>query len=85
MSNTVAAYGLSDHSMYAEGKSMHALLVYLCARARPAGLYSANVEICRRCESQCAFGREFVRKFDAGERPTKRVRKKKYGACATNG
>lgn len=77
MKSKGAACGPSDHSMYADGKSMHALLIYLCSRARPVGAHDVNPDICRYCESQCAFGREYVRHFDNGERPRKRVRKPK--------
>lgn len=62
-----------DDSEYAEGKSMHVLKSYLCSLARPSPKGEVYVEACRGCVSQCGFGRQYVRLYDAGA-PEKKVR-----------
>lgn len=60
---------------------MSALRRYLCDLVRMEQDDEKVVSICRSCESQCAYGREYVHRYDAGERPLKRKpRKKTEGA-----
>lgn len=52
-------------------KSMNKLRTFLCDAVRVKGHTGVQVDICRTCESQCAYGREYVKRYDAGERPAK--------------
>lgn len=63
-------------------KTMRAVVKQLCSMAtRPGGL--ADVDTCRECESQCAYGRRFIDLWDdellKGEDPMKQLARKKPG------
>lgn len=52
-----------------KAKNMNNLRTFLCDAARVKGSTEVRVDTCRNCESQCAYGREYVKRWDAGERP----------------
>ena len=63
----------TDERLYAEGKSMVELRRYLCSAACKPGR-PVDTEVCRKCEVGCAFGRQWVKRIDAGENPRSRKR-----------
>ena len=73
-----------EESHFAEDKSMSALRQYLCSMARPYRTGDVNIKACRNCESPCAFGKRYLKLYDAGETPVKRkatnTKKKKPAA-----
>lgn len=73
---TGAKAGRPDQTTYADDMdTLDKLKKHLCREAIKPGV-GVNVEVCRNCESQCAFGRKYVHLWDAGERPVKRGRPK---------
>lgn len=61
----------NEETHVAAGKSMNTLRRFLCDMVRTEQHTEKVVSICRTCESQCAYGREYVHRYDAGERPVK--------------
>lgn len=61
----------NEETHVAAGKSMNTLRRFLCDIVRTEQNTEKVVTICRTCESQCAYGREYVHRYDAGERPVK--------------
>ena len=61
----------NDGSYEAAGKSMNTLRRFLCDRVRMNKEPADVVMLCKACESQCAYGREYGKRYDAGERPVK--------------
>lgn len=61
----------NEETHVAAGKSMNTLRRFLCDIVRTEQHTEKVVFICRTCESQCAYGREYVHRYDAGERPVK--------------
>ena len=56
-----------DSEHYADGKSLKTLTRYLCSMAKPEGSDDVMVDMCRICESQCEFGRRYIKLHDLVE------------------
>lgn len=65
-----------DSEHYADGKTMKKLRQYLCTMAKPKGSKCVLVNMCRTCESQCEYGRRYVRLYDAAEAEKKQASRK---------
>lgn len=46
---------------------------YLCSMAAQPGR-PVDTEVCRKCEVGCGFGKQWVKRIDAGENPRSRKR-----------
>lgn len=71
--NGASYVGQTDANLYAEGKSMVELRHYLCSAASKPGR-PVETDVCRKCEVGCGFGKQWVRRIDAGENPRSRKR-----------
>lgn len=80
-SKSTKARKLCDITFADDLTEMDKLIPFLCSAARPRGgapsTRGPKVEVCRKCESQCAYGRKFVHMWDAGVRPKKKGAAKK--------
>lgn len=56
-----------DSEHYADGKSMKTLTRYLCTMAKPEGSGHVMVDMCRICESQCEYGKRYIKLYDLAE------------------
>lgn len=67
---------LADITFADDLTEMDQLIPFLCSAAIPKGgapgTRGPKVEVCRKCESQCAYGRKFVHMWDAGVRPARK-------------
>lgn len=64
----------NDATYVAEGKTLDQLRPFLCDLARTPGRTEIKVDVCRRCLN-CNYGAEYVKRYDAGERLTRLVKR----------
>lgn len=69
----------NDATYVAEGKTLDQLRPFLCDLARTPGRTEIKVEVCRHCLN-CKYGAEYVKRYDAGERLTGPVKRRKRHA-----
>ena len=66
----------NDATYVAEGKTLDQLRPFLCDLARVPGHTAIKVDVCRHCLN-CKYGAEYVKRYDAGERLTGPVKRRK--------
>lgn len=66
----------NDATYVAEGKTLDQLRPFLCDLARVPGHTAIKVDACRHCLN-CKYGAEYVKRYDAGERLTGPVKRRK--------
>lgn len=66
----------NDATYVAEGKTLDQLRPFLCDMARVPGHTAIRVDVCRHCLN-CKYGAEYVKRYDAGERLTGPVKRRK--------